>query len=92
MDLVVFTILIINSRNWNQAPTIGDFGSLEELFDLGDRLKSNTMHNGMVVLRFIEESKYYKIIKDMAIVEKSRIKFKIAIKTPRKKVLQTIVL
>jgi hypothetical protein len=44
------------------------------------------MHNGMVVLRFIEESKYYKIIKGMAIMEKSRIKFKIAIKS------QTIVL
>jgi hypothetical protein len=27
------------------------------------------MHNGMVVLRFMEESKYYKIIKDMAIME-----------------------
>jgi len=50
------------------------------------------MHNGTVVLRFMEESKYYKIIKDMAIMEKSKIKFKIAIKTPRKKVLQTIVL
>ncbi|CAM6061955.1 unnamed protein product, partial [Sphagnum tenellum] len=60
------------------------------LYDLGDILKSNTMHNGMIVLRFIEESKYYKIIKDMAIMKKSRIKFKIAIKTPRKKVLQTI--
>jgi hypothetical protein len=50
------------------------------------------MHNGMVILRFIEELKYYKIIKDMAIMEKSRIKFKIAIKTPREIVLQTIVL
>jgi len=50
------------------------------------------MHNGMVVLRFMEESKYYKIIKNMAIMEKSRIKFKIVIKTPKKKVLQTIVL
>jgi DNA-binding sugar fermentation-stimulating protein len=55
-------------------------------------MKSNTMHNDMVILRFIEELKYYKIIKDMAIMEKSRIKFKIAIKTPRKIVLQTIML
>jgi hypothetical protein len=50
------------------------------------------MYNGMVILRFIEELKYYKIIKTMAIMEKYRIKFKIAIKTPRKIVLQTIVL
>jgi len=46
----------------------------------------------ILILRFIEEIKYYKIIKDMAIMEKSRIKFKIAIKTPREIVLQTIVL
>jgi hypothetical protein len=49
MDWVVFTILIINSRIWNQAPTTGDFGPLEELYDFGDILKSNTMHNGMVI-------------------------------------------
>jgi hypothetical protein len=38
-----------------QAPTNGDFGPLsKKLYDLGNILESNTRHNGMVSVGFLE--------------------------------------
>jgi hypothetical protein len=47
--------LTFNSMDSNQAPTSGNFGPLsKELYNIGNILKSNTRHNGMVRIGFLE--------------------------------------
>jgi hypothetical protein len=47
--------LTFNFVDSNQAPTSGNFQpQSKELYDLGNILKSNTKHNGMVRIGFLE--------------------------------------
>jgi hypothetical protein len=91
MNLVTFTKLIIDlGIKTKLEPKI--FYPLKKLYDLGNIIKFDIKHNGMVILGFLEELKYWEIIEDMVIVKKSRTKFKIGKKKLIKIVLQTMVL
>jgi hypothetical protein len=91
MNLVTFTKLIIDlGIKAKLEPKI--FYPLEKLYDLGNIIKFDIKHNGMVILGFLEELKYWEIIEDMVIVKKSKTKFKIGKKKLIKIVLQTMVL
>jgi hypothetical protein len=84
--------LIINLGIKSQAWTRSFFFPLKKLHDLGNIIKFYIKHNGMVRLGFLEELKYWEIIKDMVIMKKCRTKFKIGNKKLIKIVLQTMVL
>jgi hypothetical protein len=54
-DLVIHIKLTFDYGDLGQALVSGDFGPLsKELYDLGNILESNTRHNGMVTVGFLE--------------------------------------
>ncbi len=53
--MVAPTRLTLDFGDLGQAPTNGDFGPLsKELYNLGNILESNAIHNGMVRVGFFE--------------------------------------
>ncbi len=54
-DLVVPIGLTFDSKDSGQAPASGNFGPLsKKLYNLGNISESNTRHNGMVKVGFLE--------------------------------------
>ncbi len=53
--MVIHIKLTFDYGDLGQALVSGDFGPLsKELYDLGNILESNTRHNGMVTVGFLE--------------------------------------
>lgn len=76
MDLVTFTKLITNlGIKTKLKPEI--FFPIKIVTCLGNIIKFDIKHNGMVRLGFLKELKYWEIIEDMVITKKFRTKFKI---------------